>query len=253
MCGVARLGLLSGWLPVTARPRIQHVRVVAGAGLAHRVSSDQEHVARCGVTPRTYPIRGDLSPDRRRLDRPPPGRNGPCPCWQIRGTPSSASTTTTTPTPPTSSPHSPASWHDVQAPADAAGYPALLDLTRSPELESSRSSATLPPDPGGRRPPCAPIGGESRPSPNGYFGQPDAAADGMADVALVSASVSSPLRRGSTQRDRRVPIASGDSARGGCGFGDEHHRLTRCNRQRCSTYPEVVRRLRALSVGERNV
>ncbi len=85
MCGVARLGLLSGWLPVTARPRTQHVRVVAGAGLAHRVRPDQEHVARCGVTPHTYPIRGDLSPDRRRLDRPPPGTNGPCPCWQIRG------------------------------------------------------------------------------------------------------------------------------------------------------------------------
>ncbi len=153
MCEVARLGLLSGWLPVTARPRTQHVRVVAGAGLAHRVSSDQEHVARCGVTPRTYPIRGDLSPDRRRLDRPPPGRNGPCPCWQIRGdavigVDNHHHTHTANVVTPLAG-----EWGDVQAPADAAGYPALLDLTRSPELESSRSSATLPPDPGGRRPP----------------------------------------------------------------------------------------------------
>ncbi len=146
MCGVARLGLLSGWLPVTARPRIQHVRVVAGAGLAHRVSSDQEHVARCGVTPRTYPIRGDLSPDRRRLDRPPPGRNGPCPCWQIRGTPSSASTTTTTPTPPTSSPHSPASGVTCKP---RRTLPATPRCSTSPGPPNWRAA--------GRRPPCPQI------------------------------------------------------------------------------------------------
>ncbi len=68
--------------------RLNASRVVASAGLAHRVGPDQEHVARSGVTPHTYPDRGDLSPDRRRLDRPTPRRNGPCPCWQIKGAPS---------------------------------------------------------------------------------------------------------------------------------------------------------------------
>jgi len=72
MYPAARLGLLPGWLPVTAgdsqtiwpRRRVpckRRVPVVAGAGLAHPVWPDQEHVRALRVTRHRYALRGDLS------------------------------------------------------------------------------------------------------------------------------------------------------------------------------------------------